>query len=108
MGLVKSAVSVVTVALIVALAWASFLAGRKMAPRVMVFDFKTREFAPLVVPDGAKIFVASPNGVEPGVLAGHSKDGKSILILPPSLIGPQESPVQPQANRERSDRASNL
>jgi hypothetical protein len=104
MSLLKS---VIAVNLVIVLAVASFIAGTRMAPRVMAFDFKTREFAPLVVPDGAKIFVVGPNGVEPGVLAGHSKDGKSILLLPPSMIDPQP-PAQPQANHERFNHASNL
>jgi hypothetical protein len=47
--------------------------------------------------------VASPDGIEPGVLAGHSKDGKKILILPPSLLGDQTDPHQPQQQNQSYD-----
>lgn len=64
-----------------------YYVGRKTAPRAYVLDPATGNFVPLVVADGTSLFVASPDGIEPGVLAGHSKDGKKVLILPPSLLG---------------------
>lgn len=108
------------IALVIVLATGSFFAGRHSVkiPHVLVLDPKTSQFVPLVAPDNAKIFVASPDGFEPGVYAAHSKDGSQILILPPSLIpskddqAPQQSEPQAkhtepeQSGGERLDRAS--
>jgi len=118
MSVIKSVSAVV---LVIALAGVSFVSGKKVGvksvviPHVYVADPATGNAVPLNVPDGAQIFVASPVGVEPGVLAGHSKDGKKILILPPSLIGGDDAGPAPQnqahrqlemSNGERLDRAS--
>lgn len=117
MNIVKSVSAVV---LIVVLAGVSFVSGKKVGvqsvviPHVYVADPATGNAVPLVVPDGTQVFVASPDGVEPGVLAGHSKDGKKILILPPSLLGggdagpaPQNQAQHPEySNGMRLDRAS--
>ena len=92
-----------------------FFVGKKVGvrsvviPHVMVADPATGALVPLVVPDGTQIFVAAPAGVEPGVYAGHSTDGKKILILPPSLLdeyGGDQShePAKPQQQKSGGER----
>ena len=84
------------IALILSVIFGSgFYAGRKTSPRVMVLDLKTGQAIPLNAPNGAQIYVASPDGFETGVYVGHSKDGKKILILPPSLIPGSDQPDEP-------------
>lgn len=113
MSVIKSVLVGVSVAALLA---ASFVGGRKSVkiPHVYVADPATGKAVALAVPDGAQIYVAAPDGIEPGVLAGHSKDGKKILILPPSLLGdgdpgpaPQNQAHHPEySHGERLDRAS--
>lgn len=112
--------SLLAVVLIAAAGFGGFKYGKtvgvKSVPRVMVMDPATGNPVMLVAPDGSIIFVASPTGYEPGIYAGHSKDNKKILILPPSLLGaatdpgPQQNQTKhtepEQSHGERLDRAS--
>src|SRR5579863_770463 len=104
--------------LVVVLGLLCFVAGRHSVkvPHVLVLDPNTGQFVPLVAPNNAQIMVASPDGIEPGVFAAHSKDSTKILILPPSLLpGADQSQSGPQnqahkrpemSHGERLDRAS--
>jgi hypothetical protein len=91
MNVVKSVVVVVT---LLAVSASGFYAGRKTAPKAMVVDMKTGQWVSLATKGDVHIFVASPEGYEPGVLVGHTKDGKQVLVLPPSLISGVDSPQQ--------------
>jgi hypothetical protein len=103
MNIIKS---IAVVLILSAVSGSGFYAGRKTSPRVMVMDPKTGQMVPLSAPNGATMYVASPDGFEVGAYVGHSKDGKKILILPPSMIPgmsqPDEpaQPAQPQSHHE--------
>lgn len=96
--------STVAVAILLAVSASGFYAGRKTAPKAMVVDMKTSQWVSLSLNGNVHIFVAGPEGYEPGVLVGHSKDGKQILILPPSLI-PGLSEPQQQSSPSQEDSA---
>ena len=88
---------ILTAALVSTLMIASCFAGSKLKKNhVTVIDIKTGQKVLLEAPDNAQIFVAAPDGFEPGVLAATTKDGKSILILPPSLLGGDDKDQAPE------------
>ena len=106
---------VLTVAAVSALMLVSCFAGSQLKKNyVTVLDIKTGKTVSLEAPENAQIYVVSPDGFEPGVLAATSKDGSAILILPQSMIDTDEkkddktpAPATPQkeSNRERLDHA---
>lgn len=103
---------ILTAAIVSALMIVSCFAGSKLKKNyVTVIDIKTGQAVALEAPDKAQIFVASPDGFEAGFLAATSKDGKAILILPPSMVkGDDDQPPaapapQNQSDRERLDHA---
>lgn len=102
---------ILTAAIVSTLMIASCFAGSKLKKNhVKIVDMKTGQVVLLEAPDNAQIFVAGPDGIEVGVLAGVSDDGNGILILPPSLIkgDDKQSPApapQNQSDRERLDHA---
>lgn len=73
---------------------------------VLVLDPNQGTFVPLQLSGDTKVYVASPEGLQPGILAAKSKDGKIIVLLPPSLMDsinkPDEQPAPPdnQAKHE--------
>lgn len=106
--------SVTKYLVVAALLVGSFVGGRKSVktPHLLVFDRATKSFVALNAPDGAKVVVVSPEGIEPGAVGQITKDGKFILILPPSMMDddtPPEPPgaphAEPQSDKERLDHA---
>jgi hypothetical protein len=100
MNILKSALIVV---LFLAVSGGGFYAGRKTSSRVMVLDPKIGQWVPLAAPNGAHVFVASPEGYQSGIYAAHDKTGKNILILPPSLIPDSSDQAQPQNQHEETE-----
>jgi hypothetical protein len=94
MSFIKIVKSSLIIALLLAVSLSSFYAGRKMSPRILTFNPSTGQWAPLVEKDGVKIFVASPGGddIEPGAVIAHTKDGKKVLIVPPSMLREKAQP----------------
>lgn len=75
--------------------------GIASVPHLTAINPVTGKIEPVPTYGGnVQIVVVGPHGMEEGVIAGHTKDGTKVLVLPPSMLaGPdQQEPAEPQAN----------
>lgn len=88
-----------------------FAAGVASVPHITALNPATGKVEPIPTPGGnVQIIVVGPSGhMEEGVVAGHTKDGSKVLVLPPSILaGPDQqddgAPDTPQGLRATPNR----
>lgn len=72
--------------------------GVASVPHIVAINPATGKLEPIpTVGKDVQIIVVGPQGMEEGVVMGHTKDGTKVLVMPPSMLsGPdQQAPDAP-------------